>query len=162
GERFVLDELAELLVLLPHVSRAFERIIHTRKALGMTGRTNTGRRRDRDLQHAPTQRSVPIPDHRAAETIDLPPPPPPAPGDARRREGLEALGVPRPAPTPPAPRNPNRELPKPDRLPDIDPDSYATARMSIAPLEPDDPDRAPANYLSKPPPGAGRYKSTAP
>lgn len=161
GERFVLDELAELLVLLPHVSRAFERIIHTRKALGLTTGT-TGRRRDRDLQHAPTQRSVPIPDLRAAETVDLPPPPAPEPVDARTREALDALGVPRPAPTPPAPRNPNRPLPKPDRLPEIDPDSYATARMSIAPLEADDPDRAPANYLSKPPPGAGRYKSTAP
>lgn len=165
GERFALDELSELQGLLPHVSRAFERIIHTRKALGMSNGRTTSRRRD--LQHAPTQRSVPLPD-RGAETKDLPPapllpaPPKPDPADARTREALEALGVPRPAPTPPAPRATHHELPRHDRLPEIDPDSYATARMSIAPLPGDDPDRPPAHYLSKPPPGAGRYKSTAP
>ena len=244
GERFTLDELSELQGLLPHVSRAFERIIRTRKALGLSSTRTPERRRERELPHAPTQRSIEIP--------ALPPAPPAddssSVADPRQREALEALGVPRPAPTPPTPpaARPNtrdyafwevpRDFParqsevprepsardftrpsevprapefgrrsevprasaarhseppraaaprhsepprapvarhsepppraaarRPDPLDEIDPDSYATARMSIEPLSLDEPDQKPlAHYLSKPPPGAGSYKSIPP
>jgi len=139
GEPLHLDELTDLLTLMPHVTTAFERIIRARKALGLTGiPSHIG-----ELSHAPTQRSMPAAQGFSSEarTAELP---------EYARQALEALKIP-------------QALPKTKGfgLPDDDGDIYATAQIPIQPLPLDQFD-SPPRYLSKPPPGTGRYQSVAP
>jgi hypothetical protein len=139
GESLHLDELTDLLTLMPHVTGAFERIIRARKALGLSSPpSNIG-----ELSHAATQRSMPAQQGFSSEarTVELP---------QHARQAFEALKIP-------------QSLPKARSfgLPDDDGDIYATARIPMQPLPLDQFD-SPPRYLSKPPPGTGRYQSLAP
>ena len=141
GEPLHLDELTDLLTLMPHVTTAFERIIRARKALGAAGTPSN----IPDLSHAPTQRSIPVqsgfaPEARTAEMNE------------NAKQALEALKIPRALPS--------KAFGLPG-LPDDDGDIYATARIPIQPL-PLDQFESPPRFFSKPPPGTGRYQNLAP
>jgi hypothetical protein len=170
GGPLTLDELGAVLALGTHVTRAFERIIHTRKALGLSS-ARPRVSRERDMQHAPTQRSIAPPlSHPAVPApagSHVSPMLPEAPNAvpswmpsayadagllaARAQEALASLGLGRPAPAPPEPRSHafDREF-----------DEEMSVRSSVQP--PHDTLSGPARYLSKPPPGTGSYRSSAP
>jgi hypothetical protein len=142
GEPLHLDELTDLLTIMPHVTTAFERIIRARKALGAAGTPSN----IPDLSHAPTQRSIPVPSNFASEarTAEM---------NDNAKQALEALKIPRALP-------PSKAFGLPG-LPDDDGDIYATARIPIQPL-PLDQFESPPRFFSKPPPGTGRYQNLAP
>jgi len=195
GEYFRQSDLQPLIELLPEVSRAFERIIRTRKVLGMSMRANSIAAASAELGHAATQLNVSIVsapirqdvfDASKAESL------------LSARRALSALGAPRTAPPPPAagPRAPqfqSQAQPQPssqsdrpprgrpgegsdlDRIPTLqlpavtDPAVEEAEAIEAALQErvavevpgesvPEPPPRG-TGYLSKPPPGAGRYSS---
>ncbi len=197
GEYFRMQDLGPLVELLPEVSRAFERIIRTRKVLGLSTRARSLASAAAELGHAATQLDVlaaqpDSQDHAKAEALLR---------NARR--ALSALGAPRTAPPPPAAAP--RVAPTRMNTAALDARALAgpvdaraatgtidmrtvleTSQLRPAPLsrseieqleriptarmpavdEPEDPTSAlPAEsaprpaYLSKPPPGAGRYSS---
>lgn len=135
------SELAELIELVPHVTGAFERIIRTRKALGLGAANSSGLG---DLSHAPTQRSIRVPPRDAAsfgseaQTADM---------DDSARHVLDSLKADRAAPV--------------QQRTEDDGDIYATARIPIQPLALDQFE-SPPRYFAKPPPGTGRYQSHGP
>jgi hypothetical protein len=153
GEPLHLDELTELLALMPHVTSAFERIIRARKALGLGSPSMIGEL----LSHAPTQRSIPIPSHTA----------PSAPAQSlaaalapQRLPSFDGVNE-QPDPKREALRIPQAMPSSKAFLREEDADIYATARIPIQPL-PLDQFESPPRLFSKPPPGAGRYQSIAP
>jgi hypothetical protein len=143
GDPLHQDELTELLSLMPAVTTAFERIIRARKAAGLSvAPSHIG-----ELSHAPTQRSMPAQSGFSSEarTAQLP---------DHSKQALEALKIPRALPGAGAPSFKSLSF-------DDDGDIYATARIPIQPLPLEQFD-SPPRFLSKPPPGAGRYQSLAP
>jgi hypothetical protein len=150
GEPLHLDELGELLALMPHVTSAFERIIRARKALGLSGTPSS----IGELSHAPTQRSMPAQSGFGSEarTAEM---------NEQAKHALEALKIPRTLPGARAFGFPEKTIGVPDKAFEDDGDIYATARIPIQPLPLDQFD-SPPRYLSKPPPGTGRYQSLAP
>jgi hypothetical protein len=193
SEFFKQSDLGAMIELLPEVSRAFERIIRTRKVLGLSARQRSLAHAASELGHAQTQLDV------VAANVD--PTHDPAKTEAllrNARRALSALGAPRTAPPPPAAARmaapsaaistavTSREVPatamsrevhaafaSPERhafeltegLQELD--RIPTARLPAvdAELAEDavfDDAEAPAKppaYMSKPPPGAGRYSS---
>jgi hypothetical protein len=169
GEVFQLDDLSPLIGLLPHVSRAFERIIRTRKVLAVSTHRALRDKQSVELGHAPTQHQF-GPRLIAAEAA--PPATDPEHGglalaEARTKQALNSLGVPRTAPPPPAPRDPLRggapESLRVRELARADVEPLQPARVNIDPplVEPPRPSKPPTPYFSKPPPGAGRYSNPA-
>lgn len=192
GEFFGQRDLGAMTELLPEVSRAFERIIRTRKVLGLSARDRSLAHAKAELGNAATQLHFPAQSAPIDESHD------PAKAEAllrNARRALSALGAPRTAPPPPgaaarlavpttsmsaavtareAPaamsgRETSAALAAPqpfevteglqelDRLP--------TARLPAvdAELEQDmtpEPAQKPPAYMSKPPPGFGRYSSS--
>jgi hypothetical protein len=164
GEPFQLADLSPLVGLLPHVSSAFERIIRTRKVLAVQTHRAMRDVQAGDLAHAPTQRHL-SPQLMATESVAMRPAPEPDNGglalaEARTKQALTSLGVPRTAPPPPAPRESTRggagesrrvtELPAADREP---------RQPQSLPAEQSRPSKPPTPFFSKPPPGAGRYSN---
>jgi len=193
SEFFKQSDLGAMIELLPEVSRAFERIIRTRKVLGLSARQRSLAHAASELGHAQTQLDV------IAANVD--PTHDPAKAEAllrNARRTLSALGAPRTAPPPPAAARmaaPNaaistavtsREVPAalssrdaqaafamPERhayeltegLQELD--RIPTARLPAvdaelaedAVFDDAEPAAKPPAYMSKPPPGAGRYSS---
>jgi hypothetical protein len=172
GDPLQLEDLAQLVGLLPHVSRAFERIIRTRKALAVNTQRSVRAPGAPEAVHAAPRRPLPSPvapanDARASVAER------PAPdggvlalAEARTKQAMNSLGVPRTAPPPPTPRARVRS-PQPPRAaelagPSPTPDPLDALQERIDPpvvVEPPRPSKAPTPFFSKPPPGTGRYSS---
>jgi hypothetical protein len=187
GEVFQLEDLASLVGLLPHVSRAFERIIRTRKAIAVHTHRSARAPAGHELEHAATQRRVlPLPgapandavrgpDARAAEggvAVSGQPARAAADGgvlalaEARTKQAMNSLGVPRTAPPPPTPRARVRSPAPQRRAAGVAPQAAAPEAREESPLQPEaapvDAARSsklPTPFFSKPPPGTGRYSS---
>jgi Type II secretion system (T2SS), protein E, N-terminal domain len=199
GEFFRQNDLGAMIELLPEVSRAFERIIRTRKVLGLSARQRTIAHAAAELGHAATQQldavsATPPADHGQD----------PAKAEAllrNARRALSALGAPRTAPPPPtaaarmavpsvvSTSATSRELATAASAREAQAafavtdarafeievteglqalDRIPTARLPAvdaemlpdpARIEPEVAVKPPA-YMSKPPPGAGRYSSS--
>jgi hypothetical protein len=190
GEPFALEDLSALVGLLPHVSRAFERIIRTRKALAVHTHRSVRAASDpnaqnvdasRGLGHAATQQHVgtPLAAELAAGALAADVGAlvantnagPAADGgglalaEARTKQAMTSLGVPRTAPPPPTPRARLRSPAEPRRA--LIPSAAAASehidtlhlRGEGATAEAPRPSKPPTPFFSKPPPGAGRYSS---
>jgi hypothetical protein len=184
GDVFALEDLASLVGLLPHVSRAFERIIRTRKAIAVHTHRSARGAAGHELEHAPTQRRVlPSPLAPANDTAvraadggerGLLSGQPRAAADggglalaeARTKQAMNSLGVPRTAPPPPTPRARVRSPAPQRRASAVAPQAAAPDARPEQPLSPEaarvEATRAskpPTPFFSKPPPGTGRYSS---
>jgi hypothetical protein len=165
GDALQLEDLAQLVGLLPHVSRAFERIIRTRKALAVNTQRSVRAPGAPEAVHAAPRRSPVAPANDARSSVAERPA---ADGgvlalaEARTKQAMNALGVPRTAPPPPTPRARLRS-PQPRRAtPSPTPDPLDALQERIDPpvvVEPPRPSKVPTPYFSKPPPGTGRYSS---
>jgi hypothetical protein len=164
GEPFQLDDLSPLVGLLPHVSSAFERIIRTRKVLAVQTHRALRDMQAGDLGHAPTQRHLSA-QLMATEAAVIRPATDPDPGglalaEARTKQALTSLGVPRTAPPPPAPRDSMRGGPAESRrVTELPGGNREPVQPEPAPAEQPRPSKPPTPFFSKPPPGAGRYSN---